>query len=323
MNINKLLDLYKKRPDMCENLLSHYNVKINLNAGGKSFQVLNEENNLKYFSINKDDSTHIGEEITEYTRLFSKSLNTAINIVESNQEAYRKYKFSDFVVIDNKLYLSSVVDNENNFIESVDSLTPVSKELGIEIIPTVFEGVLSKEQVESIKTILESEIIPEGEEFINWLKEYFGEYTYFCEDFLNSYPNLIEGIDFIFTTSDKLIDMTLSMEKENNINESLEEKNKDINDKIYNIFNEFKESVNWNQSENILENLQINFEKMMSLPKTYNKLMNLGSKLSINENKETSIQKDMLNKSLNKNIQKKGTIYRVLFENFVKYMYND
>ena len=320
--MTNLIDTYNKNPKICENLLSSYNVKINLKAIGKSFQILNENDTLRYFSISNDD-TLVGEELTEYSRLFSKSLNTAINIVESNQDAYKKYKFIDCAVINDKLYLSSIVDNENKFIESSIDLNPIANELGIEVIPIIFEGVLNNEQVESIKKILEAGVIPEGEEFINWLKETFGEYEFFCEDFINEYPTLVEGASFIFTVSDKLVDWNISIKKDTNVNENLNEKNKETLDKIYNIFNEFKENVNWNQSENVLENLQINFERMMAIPKTYNKLMNLGSKLNINESEETSIQKDMLNKSLRKNIQMKGTVYKTLFESFVKVFYNE
>lgn len=321
--MDHLVDIYNKRPDLVEKLLSIDNVKVNLKVDGKPFQVLVENNEIHYHGLS-DDESHVGPEIDDYTRLFSKSINYAISKVEENKDLYiNNYKFYTFEVINDKMLLTAVIDDNDKFIESASEIRTIADCLETDIMPTLWERKLTESQIDSIINILKSGIAPKKEDFINWLKETFGEYEFFCEDFINEYPTLVEGASFIFTVSDKLVNWNISIEKDTNVNEDLDEKNKETLDKIYNIFNEFKENVIWNQSENILENLQINFERMMSLPKTYNKLMNLGSKLNINENEETSIQKDMLNKSLRKNIQMKGTIYKTLFESFVKLFYNE
>ena len=87
------------------------------------------------------------------------------------------------------------------------------------------------------------------------------------------------------------------------------------------IFNEVSNSRQWVLNENKIQNLQENFEEMMKSPKTYNKLMNLGSKIKINKSNTYSVQLNRLNESLATNIRKHGSVYKQLFETFTKLFY--
>ena len=313
------IDIYNKRPDLVEKLLSLNDVKVNIKLSGKPLQVLVEDGRLYYYGSSKE---HLALEIDEYTKLFSKPINHAISVIEENKELYlNNYRYYSFETLDNKLFLISVIDDNNQFIESTQDIKTISECLEIEAIPTLWEGKLTEEQVDSIVNILESGIVPDGKEFINWLKEQFGSYEFFPE----SLDNNIEGITLSFEAKDKIAEYDLInpaytelVKERKEREEEITEKNKSIYESIYNIFVSFAENTNWNKSKNKLQNLQENFEEMMSNPKTYNKLINLGSKLTLNE---SSIQVNMLNESLSKDIYRKGKVYKNLFENFVKLFY--
>lgn len=323
-----LIDIYNKRPDLIEKLLSLESVKVNLKVDGKPFQVLVEDNEIHYHGRSGDES-HIGPEIDEYTRLFSKPINYAISKVEENKELYlNNYKFYTFEVINNKMLLTAVVEDGGRFVESASEIRTIADCLGTDVMPTLWEGKLTESQIDSLMNILESGIIPEKQDFIDWVKTQFGEYEYFPETLISTADDFIEGLVFFFNIDDKIVEYKLvdptyrELMNERKKNNELEfENNKDVYESIYNVFVDFAENTEWNKNENKIQNLQENFEEMMSNPKTYNKLMNLGSKIKINESDTYSIQIDRLNENLSKDIYRRGKVYKQLFENFVKLFY--
>lgn len=326
--MDHLIDIYNKKPEIVEKLLSLNNIKVNLKVDGKPFQVLIEDNEIHYHGRSGDES-HIGPEIDEYTRLFSKPINYAISKVEENKELYlNNYKFYTFEVINEKMLLTAVVDFDNKFIESADEIRTIADCLGTDVMPTLWEGKLTESQIDSIINILDSGIVPEKEALINWVNEQFGEYEHFPETLISAADDFIEGLVFFFNVDDKIVEYKLvdptyrELMNERKKNNELEfENNKDVYESIYNIFVDFAENTEWNKNENKIQNLQENFEEMMSNPKTYNKLMNLGSKIKINESNTYSVQVERLNESLAKDIKRRGNIYKQLFESFVKLFY--
>ena len=204
-----LIDIYNKKQELVEKLLSLDNVKVNLKVDGKPFQVLVENDNDFRYHGRSGDETHLGPEIDDYTRLFSKPINDAINIVESNKEAYNKYQFMTFEVIDNKMLLTAVIDDNDNFIESAEEIRNIAKELGTDVMPTLWEGKLTDSQIDAIVNILESGIVPEKEDFINWVKEQFGSYEFFPENLISASDKFIEGLVFFFPVNDKIVEYKL------------------------------------------------------------------------------------------------------------------
>lgn len=326
--MDHLIDIYNKRPDLVEKLLSLESVKVNLKVDGKPFQVLVEDNDIHYHGRSGDES-HIGPEIDEYTRLFSKPINYAISKVEENKELYlNNYKFYTFEVINDKMLLTAVVEDGGRFVESAEEIRAIADCLGTDVMPTLWEGKLTESQIDSLVNILESGIVPEKQDFIDWVKIQFGEYEYFPETLISSADDFIEGLVFFFNVGDKIVEYKLvdptyrELMNERKKNNELEfEKNKKVYEDIYNIFVDFAENTEWNKNESKIQNLQEKFEEMMSNPKTYNKLMNLGSKIKINESNTYSIQVDRLNENLSKDIYRRGKVYKQLFENFVKLFY--
>jgi len=70
-----------------------------------------------------------------------------------------------------------------------------------------------------------------------------------------------------------------------------------------------------------LNSIQKNFISLTSDIKIYNKLMNLGAKIKINDSKTYSVQVNRTIPELAKQIRKNGSVYKQLFELFVKLFY--
>ena len=236
-----LLNLYKEKPELCEKLLSVDNIRISLLLDSNVFLVVNEDNDLHYWNVQYgEDNNEL--EVNEYTKLFSKPVNEAIKLVESNQEAYKKYNAMRFEMLNDKLFLSNATTKENQEILSIEEMNNTAEELGVEITPTLWDGKLNEEQINAIINILENGI-PEGLEFINWLKQWFGEYEYFNENSLDESKNFIEGIMFLFEVKDryalyKIFDPAYKrlLEDKKQKKESQDEKNKDIFQSDYQIW---------------------------------------------------------------------------------------
>ena len=323
------IDVYKKKPELCEKLLDLSGIKINLKVDGKPFQVVyNEQSDSLEYHGRSGDETHIGPEIDDYTRLFSKPVNDAIAHIEKRVDVFKKYKFLTFEVIDNMLLLTAIIDKNDEFITSADKIKEIADELDTDIMPTLWEGKLSAEQIDSIVNILSSGLVPEKKDFIDWVNSMFNTYKNYPEKLISAADDFIEGIVFFFDVNDKIAEYKLvdptyrqSMKDRDNENAIEREKNADTYEKIYNAFVDYAEKAEWNSQGSWLEKLQHTFFNMMSDNKTFNKLMNLGAKIRINTSKTYSIQTNRVIPELKKEIKTKGNVYKQLLELFIKLFY--
>lgn len=327
--MDHFIDIYNKRPDLCEKLLSLDNVKINLKVDGKPFQVLMNENELEYHGRSGDES-HVGPIIDEHTRLYSRPINHAISIVEKFKDEFSQYNFLTFEVINEKMLLTAAVDNTGRFVESSQEIRDIAKYLSTDVMPTLWEGKLSESQVDAIVNILESGIVPEKMDFVKWVKEQFGEYEFFPDKLISASPDFIEGIVFFFPVGDKIVEYKLVdptyrklMEERKKALQEEREKNADVYEQIYETFVNYFENNTIEKNKTWELTIEESFLNMMSNPKTYNKLMNLGSKIRINESTTYSVQLDMVIPELAKQIRKNGNIYKQLFEEFDKLFYKE
>lgn len=325
------IDVYKKKPEVCEKLLELDGIKINLKVDGKPFQVVyNEQSDSLEYHGRSGDETHIGPLIDDYTRLFSKPVNDAIAHVEKHIDVFKKYKFLTFEVIDNLLLLTAIIDKNDDFIQSADKIKEIADELDTDVMPTLWEGKLTTEQIDSIVNILSSALVPEKKAFIDWVHSMFDTYKNFPEKLISAADDYIEGIVFFFPVKDKIAEYKIvdptyrqSMKDRDKGNEEEREKNADIYEKIYNSFLEYAESDDWTNGNSWLEKLQWVFYNMMSDTKRFNKFINLGSKIRINTSKTYSIQLDRVIPELKKEIKNKGNIYKQLLELFIKLFYKE
>ena len=328
------IDIYKKKPEVCEKLLELDGIKINLKVDGKPFQVLyNEQSDSLEYHGRSGDETHVGPEIDDYTRLFSKPVNDAIAHVEKHVDVFKNYKFLTFEVIDNLLLLTAIIDKNDNFIQSADKIKEIADELGTDVMPTLWEGKLTDEQIDSIVNILSSAIVPEKKEFINWVHSMFDTYKNFPDKLISAADDYIEGIVFFFPVGEKIAEYKIvdptyrqSMKDRDKGNEEEREKNADTYEKIYNTFVDYLEKAKdpeWNVDVSWLEKLQRAFLYMMSDTKIFNKLINLGAKIRLNTSKTYAVQVDRVIPELQKAIRQKGNVYKQLLELFIKLFYKE
>jgi len=323
------IDIYKKKPEVCEKLLDLTGIKINLKVDGKPFQVVyNEDTDSLEYHGRSGDETHIGPEIDDYTRLFSKPVNDAIAHIEKRVDVFKKYKFLTFEVIDNLLLLTAIIDKNGDFIQSADKIKEIADELETDVMPTLWEGKLSVEQIDNIVNILSTGLVPEKKDFIDWVHSMFSTYKNFPEKLISAADDYIEGIVFFFDVKDKIVEYKIvdptyrqSMKDRDNENAAEREKNAKTYESIYNTFLDNIKNIDWPSNGSWLEKLQLAFFNIMSNTKTYNKLMNLGAKIRINTSKTYSIQIDRVIPELKKEIKTKGNVYKQLLELFIKIFY--
>lgn len=327
--MDHFIDIYKKKPEVCEKLLGQKNIKINLKVDGKPFQVLfNEETKELEFHGRSGDETHVGPLIDDYTRLFSKPINDAIAHVEKHTEVFKDYKFLTFEVINKLLLLTAIIDKDENFIESANDIKKIADKLGTDVMPTLWEGELSQDQKDSIINILATGIVPEKKEFIDWVTSMFGSYSEFPKKLISASDEFIEGIVFFFPVKGKVVEYKLvdptyrqSMKDRDAENEKERQDNAVHYEKIYNTFVDWLEKTDIEKSDNRIENLQKLFLSMMENSKTYNKLMNAGSHIKLNNSKTYALQNDRVIPELNKSFRKYGNVYKQLCELFIKLFY--
>ncbi len=327
--MDHFIDIYKKKPEICEELLSQKNIKINLKVDGKPFQVLfNDETNELEFHGRSGDETHVGPLIDDYTRLFSKPVNDAIAHVEKHVDVFKKYKFLTFEVIDKLLLLTAIVDKKMKFIESADEIKKIADELDTDVMPTLWEGELTQEQKDSIINILMTGIVPEKKEFIDWVTSMFGSYKSFPKKLISASDEFIEGIVFFFPVGEKVVEYKLvdptyrqSMKDRDAENEKERQDNAKYYEIIYNTFVEYLESIDIKKNDNRILNLQKLFLQMMQDKKIYNKLFNAGSHVKINTSKTYALQNNRVIPELSKAFQKNGDVYKQLCELFIKLFY--
>ena len=327
--MDHFIDIYKKKPEVCEKLLGQKNIKINLKVDGKPFQVLfNEETKELEFHGRSGDETHVGPLIDDYTRLFSKPINDAIAHVEKHVDVFKDYKFLTFEVINKLLLLTAIIDKDENFIESANDIKKIADKLGTDVMPTLWEGELNQDQKDSIINILTTSIVPEKKEFIDWVTSMFGSYSEFPKKLISASDEFIEGIVFFFTVEGKVVEYKLvdptyrqSMKDRDAENEKERQDNAAHYEKIYNTFVDWLEKTDIEKSDNRIENLQKLFLSMMENSKTYNKLMNAGSHIKLNNSKTYALQNDRVIPELNKAFRKYGNVYKQLCELFIKLFY--
>ncbi len=326
------IDIYNKKkygPVYCKDLLKLKNIKINLKVDGKPFQVLYNDNTneLEYHGRSGNETT-VGPLIDDYTRLFSKPINDAISHIEPRKNVFKKYKFLTFEVIDNILLLTAIIDHNNNFINDPVEIKKIAKELDTDVMPTLWEGPLTDEQQSSILDIISTGIVPERENFIQWVKTMFGTYKSFPSKLISASDDFIEGIVFFFNKDNeiieyKLVDPTyrqlMQSRKDNHSTEY--EKRAEYYEEIYNIFVDYLIKNANKLDNNQIISMQLNFVKMCKDELLFKKLKDIGSKLEINTSLTYNIQVDRTIPEI-KQLIKDQSIKNV-FELFMKTFYKE
>lgn len=324
------IEYYPKHIDVVNKLLSLDDIKINLKVDGKPFQIVyNEDTDELEFHGRSGDETHIGPLIDDYNRLFSKPINDAIKHVEKHKDVFKDYRFLTFEVIDNGLLLTAIIDKNDNFINDASEIRSIAKKLDTDVMPTLWEGPLSKEQQESIINILQTGIVPRQKELISWVSKMFGTYSHFPKKLLKE-SNEIEGIVFFFTLSGKIIEFKIvdptyreSISKNKDDVKAEHEKNAEHYTNLYNIYLDWmKDNIDIDNKKSKLQNIEQNFINLLSDSKKYNNVIYILSKLDFKDNPRYGLQLERTSQELQKLI-KKNSLIKNGYELFVKLFWKE
>lgn len=320
--------LFNKDASMVKKLLSLHDIKVNLKVDGKPFQVVYNENTDELeFHGRSGDETHIGPIIDDYTRLFSKPINDAIKHVEKNKDVFKAYKFLTFEVIDNVFLLTAIIDKSGKFIEDSKTIKEIAKELDTDVMPTLFEGTLSDEQIAEIYLAVCTNIIPSDIGLVKWVIDLFGNYEYFPKEYISKLSS-IEGIVFFFNLDGKIIEYKIV---DPAYREKIAKNKEDIKndrilhskeyDKMYLTFVNWMEKNAKKYDDNKILSIQHNFINMMSDENIVKELIAICKNLRINKSKTYTIQLDMVIPQLKQQIIENGVVFKQVFEYFIKCFY--
>lgn len=328
--MDHFIDIYKKKskgPDYCETLLNLTKIKVNLKVDGKPFQVLyNKDTNEIEWHGRSGNETTVGPLIDDYTRLFSKPVNDAIAHIEPRVDIVKRYKFLTFEVIGDMLLLTAVVDHDDNFINDATEIKAIADMLNTDVMPTLWEGQFNQEQKDSILQILATGLVPEKENFIQWVKEMFGTYKSYPKTLISASDEFIEGIVFFFDvegkiTEYKLVDPTYrqSMKDRDAANAAKREEYAVYYENIYNLMVDYLSKNAENMSSNHIKSLEGNFIKMSS-DDVYNKLLDNIKEIPYEENERYGVQQDRISDEM-KNLLAQNKDAKQLYELYLKTFY--
>lgn len=324
--MDHIQDVYKKKSEMIEKIWNHL-TKVNLKVDGKPFQVVynEEEDELEYHGRSGNE-TKVGPLIDDMSRLFSKPINDAIRHIENRVEIFKRYKFLTFEVINEILLLTAIITKDGEFINDPDKIDNIAKELDTDVMPCLWKGKISEEQKEVLMQVISTNIVPTKDEFIKWVKELFGTYDKFPKSLISRSEEFIEGLVFFYDVNGKVVEYKLVDPAYRNLVKDNQNKNKDEEiakkfERIYNIFVDWSEDNVKTLDKNRIRSIEFNFIEMMKNTKIYNKLMNLGSGLTLSQSDSYFLQLDRVSDELRKEIKKHGNVYQLLFEKFVKLFY--
>lgn len=324
--MDHIQDIYKKKPQMIEKIWDNL-TKVNLKVDGKPFQVVyNEDTDELEYHGRSGNETKVGPLIDDMNRLFSKPINDAINHIEKRKDIFKDYKFLTFEVIGGILLLTAIITKDGKFINNPDEILEISKKLETDVMPCLWEGKLSNDQKTILMDAISTDIIPTKGEFVEWVKSLFGSYSKFPKNLISRSEEFIEGLVFFYDVDGKIVEYKLVDPAYRNLVKNNQNKNKDDETAkkfkdIYNIFVDWSEENAKALDSNRIRSIEFNFIEMMKNTKIYNKLMNIGSGLTINQSDSYFLQLDRVSDELRKLIKKHGNVYQLLFEKFVKLFY--
>ena len=262
-----LIDKYLKKPEIVKDLLTK-EVSISLKVDGAAFQIsYDKENDNITYHKRGGSSKSLGPIIDEYTQLMRKNINDAIDYFETKKEAVKKYKFYAIEMFNDSYILLTVIDNDDNIIDDRNKLEEISKSLGIDCVPILFEGKLSKEQIESLMSMMTLESDTSNDVYKEYLTNIFGKGDY--QKFLLG--DEVEGIVLTWNingniTQYKIINPAFKTRHDKEIKQGNEDYKKEIEEYInlYELIYETINKIGKHENDNWIKNLDANFINMIN-----------------------------------------------------------
>ena len=319
--MNYLVDLYIKKPDDVKKLFRQ-KVNISVKVDGSAFQIHNNDGDITYHKRG-GSSSKIGPVIDEYTQLFAKQLNDAIEYFDKKKDIISNNKFYAIELLDGGTWvLLNVIDYNDNIISAGKELDIKAKELGILSVPLLFGGILDEETTQTLIDMCTLSEDTTNDEFKKLLFNAFkinnGDY----KKLLNNEE--IEGIVLTWEIDGKIIQYKIINPAFKKRHEAAQaaakekaEQNRDkLNELLKFLLDNFEKKAE-KLSSNWLKNLELNFLKMTSDETFTKELLKLSSKVTPNESKFFFLQIDKVPKDIKALIDKHGTPMTTAYEQFL------
>ena len=117
-----LIDKYLKEPEYVKELLNK-SVQISLKIDGEAFQIgYDKANDEVTYHKRGGSSKKLGPIIDEYTQLFRKKVNDAIDTFNNKKDVIKQNKFYAIEMFNGNYILLTVIDHNDNVIEDVKTI---------------------------------------------------------------------------------------------------------------------------------------------------------------------------------------------------------
>lgn len=323
-----LVDLYTKKPEVLSELFNK-KVNISVKVDGSAFQITNDNGNVEYHKRG-GSSSKIGPVIDEYTKLFTKHLNDAIEFFsEGNKGAWKEIQNHKFLAIelleDGHWVLLTAIDNNDKIINPGKELEEIASNMSIFSVPLLFDGNTTGEMENLLFDMMTLSEDTSNEDFVNLLFKIFPNVK--KED--NSWEELlrnseVEGIVLTWELDGKLAQYKIinpafkkRHEAEQAAAKEKAEKNSENLGKLIQLLTDKLESDGQKLDDNHLKSLELNFLSFINNPKFFNKLVNVAAKVFPNDNKFFKLQIEKVSADMQKKLKKYGTPLITAYEQFL------
>lgn len=313
-----LVDKYLKKPDYVKELFNKP-VTISLKIDGSAFQIFynKEEDKIEYHKRG-GSSSKLGPIIDEYTQLFTKHLNDAIDFFDTRKDVLKKNKFYAIEIFNEMYVLLNVIDNNDKVLTDVEK---IAKELDIESLPILLQNkVLNNEAQDDIISMCTLNDKTSNEDFVLLIKKIFGSGDY--EKFLKG--DEIEGIVMTWIENDKpiqykVINPAFKTRHEVEQKKAKEEAEKDteqLNKLIESLYDRLSDVAKY-RDDNWIKNLDLNFLEMMTDPNWVQDVKNIAKEITPNTNKWFILQINKVNKDIKKCLENNGDVTKIIYEKYL------
>ena len=313
-----LIDKYLKKPDYVKELFNK-KVTVSLKIDGSAFQIFynKDEDKIEYHKRG-GSSSKLGPIIDEYTQLFTKHLNDAIDFFDNKKEILKENKFYAIEIFNNMYVLLNVIDNNDKVLTNVDS---IAKRLDIESLPILLDNkTLSKESQEDLISMCTLKEDTTNETFILLIKKIFGSGDY--EKFLKG--DEIEGIVLTWIIDDKpvqykIINPAFKTRHEKEQKDKLKEAEKDteqLNKLIKLLYDRLSDVAKY-RDDNWIKNLDLNFFEMCSDPNWLQDVKNIAKEITPNNNKWFMLQLNKISNIIKKLLDDNGDEIKTIYEKYL------
>jgi len=313
-----LVDKYLKKPDYVKELFDKP-VTVSLKIDGSAFQIFynKEEDKIEYHKRG-GSSSKLGPIIDEYTQLFTKHLNDAIDFFDTKKDILKKNKFYAIEIFNGMYVLLNVIDNNDKVLTDVEK---ISKELDIESLPVLLQNkVLSNEAQDDIISMCTLDNKTSNEDFVLLIKKTFGPGDY--EKFLNG--DEVEGVVMTWIENDKpiqykVINPAFKTRHEAEQKKAKEEAEKDTEqlDKLIESLYDRLNDVAKYRDDNWIKNLDLNFFEMCSDPNWLSDVKNIAKEITPNTNKWFMLQMNKVSDIVKKLLSHNGDELKTIYEKYL------